>query len=255
MKKFSLKEILSISLDVGERMLKCGAEVSRVEKAITIICESYGVKYMEVFAMNSLIVATLRDENDSVTESRRIAYHENDLGQLERLNDLSRSICKKNVSRKIVLSKIDECKKRKNNKLIILGQVLAASSFTLFFGGNLKDSLVSGFIAIVIFFLNLYASNNLIINFMSSFVIGIISILFIKINIGNNYDKIIIGDIMLLIPGLSMFISIDDIFKGDTLSGLGRFTEGIFLALTIAAGVGLSLLIGGTLWLNYYGLC
>ena len=41
--------------------------------------------------------------------------------------------------------------------------------------------------------------------------------------------------------------SIDDIFKGDTLSGLGRFTEGIFLALTIAAGVGLSLLIGGTL--------
>ena len=44
-----------------------------------------------------------------------------------------------------------------------------------------------------------------------------------------------------------MFISINDIFKGDTLSGLGRFTEGIFLALTIAAGVGLSLLIGGTL--------
>ena len=76
MKKFSLKEILSISLDVGERMLKCGAEVSRVEKTITIICESYGVKYREVFAMNSLIVATLRDENDSVTESRRIAYHE-----------------------------------------------------------------------------------------------------------------------------------------------------------------------------------
>ena len=37
MKKFSLKEILSISLDVGERMLKCGAEVSRVEKTITII--------------------------------------------------------------------------------------------------------------------------------------------------------------------------------------------------------------------------
>ena len=143
MKKFSLKEILSISLDVGERMLKCGAEVSRVEKTITIICESYGVKYREVFAMNSLIVATLRDENDSVTESRRIAYHENDLGQLERLNDLSRSICKKNVSRKIVLSRIDECKKRKNNKLIILGQVLAASSFTLFFGGNLKDSFLS----------------------------------------------------------------------------------------------------------------
>ena len=97
-------------------MLKCGAEVSRVEKTITIICESYGVKYREVFAMNSLIVATLRDDRDSVTESRRIAYHENDLGQLERLNDLSRSICKKNVSRKIVLSKIDECKNQEEQE-------------------------------------------------------------------------------------------------------------------------------------------
>ena len=253
MKKFSLKEILSISLDVGERMLKCGAEVSRVEKTITIICESYGVKYKEVFAMNSLIVATLRDENDSVTESRRIAYHENDLGQLERLNDLSRSICKKNVSRKIVLSKIDECKKRKNNKLIILGQVLAASSFTLFFGGNLKDSLVSGFIATLIFFLNLYASknkiNNLIINFMSSFVIGIISILFTKINIGNNYDKIIIGDIMLLIPGLMSTNAIRDVLIGDTLSGIIRLIAALLLAAALALGFMGAIILFGRLGL------
>ena len=252
MKKLELKEILSIALDFGERMLKCGAEVSRVEKAITIICESYGVKYKEVFVMNSLIVATLRDDKDSVTESRRITYHENDLGQLEKLNNLSRKICEKNVSRKVVLSKINECKEKNNNKLIILGQILAASSFTLFFGGNVKDSLVSAFIAIIIYFINLYCNknkvNSLIINFLNSFVLGIISILLTKLGIGSNFDKIIIGNIMLLIPGLSMFISINDIFKGDIMSGLGRFTEGIFLALTIAAGVGLSLLmLGGTL--------
>lgn len=249
MKKIALKEILSIALDVGERMLKCGAEVSRVEQAISIICEGYGVKYKEVFAMNSLIIATLRDDKDSVTESRRISHHENDLEQLEKLNDLSRKICNENVSRKTVLLKINECKKKKNNKVIIVGQILAASSFTLFFGGNIKDSIVSAFIALIIFFLNIYTNknkiNNLIINFLNSFVIGVIAIALTKFGIGNNFDKIIIGDIMLLIPGLSMFISINDIFKGDTLSGIGRFTEGIFLALTIAAGVGLSLLMLG----------
>lgn len=249
MKKFNLKEILSIALDVGERMLKCGAEVSKVEQAISIICESYGVKYKEVFAMNSLIVATLRDDNDSVTESRRINHREIDLKQLEKLNDLSRKICKDNVSRKKVLSKINECKKKKNGKIIAIGQILAASSFTLFFGGNISDSIVSAFIALIIYFLNKYSNknkiNDLIINFLNSFVIGAIAIVLTKIGIGNNFDKIIIGNIMLLIPGLSMFISINDIFKGDILSGLGRFTEGIFLALTIAAGVGLSLLMLG----------
>lgn len=249
MKKFNLKEILSIALDVGERMLKCGAEVSKVEQAISIICESYGVKYKEVFAMNSLIVATLRDDNDSVTESRRINHREIDLQQLEKLNDLSRKICKDNVSRKKVLSKINECKKKKNGKIIAIGQIFAASSFTLFFGGNISDSIVSAFIALIIYFLNKYSNKNkingLIINFLNSFIIGIIAIVLTKIGIGNNFDKIIIGNIMLLIPGLSMFISINDIFKGDILSGLGRFTEGIFLALTIAAGVGLSLLMLG----------
>ena len=65
--------MLQCMLEFSESLLIFGAEVSRVEKTITIICESYGVKYKEVFAMNSLIVATLRDENDSVTESRRIA--------------------------------------------------------------------------------------------------------------------------------------------------------------------------------------
>ena len=249
MKKFNLKEILSIALDVGERMLKCGAEVSKVEQAISIICESYGVKYKEVFAMNSLIVATLRDDNDSVTESRRINHREIDLQQLEKLNDLSRKICKDNVSRKKVLSKINECKKKKNGKIIAIGQIFAASSFTLFFGGNISDSIVSAFIALIIYFLNKYSNKNkingLIINFLNSFIIGIIAIILTKIGIGNNFDKIIIGNIMLLIPGLSMFISINDIFKGDILSGLGRFTEGIFLALTIAAGVGLSLLMLG----------
>lgn len=252
MKKLSLKEILSLSLDIGERMLKCGAEVSRVENTISIICKSYGVKYLEVFAMNSLIVGTLRDDKDSVTESRRIMYHKTDLDQLEKLNYLSRRICNENISRKEVLKEIEQARIKKNNVLMFIGGILAASSFTLFFGGNSFDSFAAIIIAIILFWLDNLTKhskiNNLIYSFICSFIIGVLSIILTVIGIGYNFDKIIIGNIMLLIPGLSMFISINDIFKGDTLSGIGRFTEGIFLALTIAAGVGLSLLmLGGIL--------
>lgn len=252
MKKFNLKEILSLSLDIGERMLKCGAEVSRVEKTISIICKSYGIKYMEVFAMNSLIIGTLRNEKDSVTESRRIMYHKINLDQLEKLNRLSRKICKKNISRKTVLKEIEQSRVKKNSILILIGEILAAASFTLFFGGNLFDAFAATIIAIILFLLDNFTKhsniNNLIYSFVCSFLIGFLSIILTVIGIGVNFDKIIIGNIMLLIPGLSMFISINDIFKGDTLSGIGRFTEGIFLALTIAAGVGLSLLmLGGIL--------
>lgn len=247
MTKFNIKEILSLSLDIGERMIKCGAEVSRVEKAVSIICESYGVKYTEVAIINSIMIATLRDDSDSVTESRRITYHDIDLKQLEEINTLSRNICKNNVSRKKVLEEIEKCRHKKNDILILFGGLIASSSFTLLFHGTLKDSIIAALISIIIFLLNEFKKkskiNNLLHSFFCSFIIGIISILLSKIKIVDNFDKTIIGDIMLLIPGLSMFVSINDIFNGDTMSGMGRFTEGLFLALSIAAGVGFSLLL------------
>ncbi len=174
MKKLSLKEILSLSLDIGERMLKCGAEISRVEQTISIICTGYGIKYMEVFAMNSLIVVTLRDKNDSVTESRRIMYHKTDLYQLEKLNELSRMICEYNIPRKKVLKEIEKCKKEKKDILILVGEVLAAFSFTLFFGGDLIDAFCALLIATILFLIDKCTKNSninkLVYNFLCSFI-------------------------------------------------------------------------------------
>ena len=64
--KYKLSEILSLSLDVGEAMIKSGAEISRVEDTVRRICAGYNVKYIEVYAINSLLIATLRDDKTSV---------------------------------------------------------------------------------------------------------------------------------------------------------------------------------------------
>lgn len=174
----------------------------------------------------------------------------NNFYELERVNELSRSIVKKNISRKAVLKKINKIKVDKNMFLICFGYMLAAGSFTIFFGGKILDSLISILISIVIFILDTYLNkkniSKIIYNFLASFIIGIIAILFSKI-CQINIDKVIIGDIMLLIPGLAIFTSIYDIVKGDTTSGTNRFVDGIFLALSIASGIAISLLLGGKL--------
>lgn len=248
--KYKLSEILSLSLDVGEAMIKSGAEISRVEDTVRRICVGYNVKYIEVYAINSLLIATLRDDKTSVTESRRVTYMSNNFYELERVNELSRSIVKKNISRKDVLKKINKIKVDKNMFLICFGYMLAAGTFTIFFGGKILDSLISILISIVIFILDTYLNkkniSKIIYNFLASFIIGIIAILFSKICY-INIDKVIIGDIMLLIPGLAIFTSIYDIVKGDTTSGTNRFVDGIFLALSIASGIAISLLLGGKL--------
>ena len=45
-----------------------------------------------------------------------------------------------------------------------------------------------------------------------------------------------IGDIMLLIPGIAITNAIRDMLMGDTISGLMRLIEGILWAGALAAG-------------------
>jgi uncharacterized membrane protein YjjP (DUF1212 family) len=49
-------------------------------------------------------------------------------------------------------------------------------------------------------------------------------------------DKIMIGDIMLLIPGIAMTNSIRNMLVGDTISGIMRLIESLLWAGALALG-------------------
>ena len=75
---------------------------------------------------------------------------------------------------------------------------------------------------------------------------------FFLLGLGNNMDKIIIGSIIRLVPGVALTNSIRDFFSGDYLSGAIRMLDALLVGGCIAVGVGfiirvLSLLTGGAL--------
>ena len=51
-------------------------------------------------------------------------------------------------------------------------------------------------------------------------------------------DKVVIGDIMPLVPGIALTTSIRDFFNGDYLSGAIHMIDAILTAFCIAVGVG-----------------
>lgn len=63
----------------------------------------------------------------------------------------------------------------------------------------------------------------------------------LRIGLGHKLDKIIIGSIMYLVPGVAITNAIRDTMNGDSLAGLSKAMEAIFSALAIAFGVGLVL--------------
>ena len=54
--------LLECALDVGEQMLICGAEISRVEDTVERICYAYGASRVDVFTITSCINATVKFE-------------------------------------------------------------------------------------------------------------------------------------------------------------------------------------------------
>ena len=59
-------------------------------------------------------------------------------------------------------------------------------------------------------------------------------------------DKVIIGNIMTLVPGIGLTNAIRDLFVGDSIAGILRTIEACLIALAITAGYFvLIFLVGG----------
>ena len=58
-----------------------------------------------------------------------------------------------------------------------------------------------------------------------------------------NSDKVIIGTLMTLVPGIMITTFMRDIMAGDVLAGLIRFVESLLVAAAIAIGAGAALVV------------
>lgn len=58
-----------------------------------------------------------------------------------------------------------------------------------------------------------------------------------------NSDKVIIGALMTLVPGIMITTFMRDIMAGDVLAGLIRFVESLLVAAAIAIGAGAALVV------------
>ena len=117
---------------------------------------------------------------------------------------------------------------------------LISSSFTIFFGGSLPDAAVSGMIGIGIRCVELLLQplllNRFLLVVLLSTVSGCMSASCVYTNAMFSLDKISIGNIMILIPGLMFTNCIREMISENMLSGLTRLLEALFISSSIAIG-------------------
>lgn len=247
-----LEKVLAVAMEIGEGMLISGAEVSRVEDTIDRICRAYGAKETDVFSITSSIVTSLKTEEDEIlTQTKRIHGYTTDFKRLDEFNTLSRYICKNFPEETYIRQEIDRINAQKvyNLRQKALISAMIAGAFAAFFHGGVEEGitavLTGAMVTILAAFLRLFSSNTMFINFVSAFFVASCAYLSAKAGFAIDYGKVIIGNIMLLVPGVAFVNSLRDMIGGDMMSGILRLCESVLLTIFLAGGSFASLVFWG----------
>lgn len=243
-----MKKLMELSLVTGQSMLESGAETYRVEDTMIRICQSRkNITNVDSFVTQTGVFLTLEYNNEIFSNFRRIRNTEIDLNKIHKINKFSRTFVNSDLPIEEGLNTIEEINNLNiySNLTKIITGSSAAAFFCLLFGGNFKDFISSFILSIIVltilFQIEKYKLTFFINNLLSAFLISSLAYLATLIGIGDNIDKIIIGSIMYLVPGVAITNAIRDTMSGDSLSGLSKGLEAVFSALAIAAGVGIVL--------------
>ena len=249
------RQLVSRALDIGERMLLCGGEVSRVEDTIYRILKSYGASRVEVFTILSFMSLTAVFDGETVlTENRRVSIvaYSNDFTRMEQLNALSREVCATLpglpvLEEKLAAIDLPPRKKQFRELYLLLGYILSGTGFALFFGGSWRDALGAGLCCLAVWFLNWFlkraALQRLFHAFFVSFIAGALCYLMILLGLGEHPGQVMMAVIMVLIPGIAITNAMREMLISDTISGILRLVESLLIATAVAFGFALAMFV------------
>lgn len=237
------RNLMHLVSEVGIRLARSGAETYRVEESVVRILAAYGLESRVYSVPNSLIITVLVPEGLPITQLCRIEQHGNDLDGVEQYNNLSRRICAEKPEPTLALQWLEETEKARKQyplPMTLLGYILVSCGFCVFFGGSVADCLCAGFcglmLGLVDHFLGKVRTSVFFQKIIAAFVMAFIAYGLGVLGLADNVDTVVIGTLMLLVPGLLFTNALRDIIFGDTNSGINRIVEVLLIAAAVALG-------------------
>lgn len=250
-------DLLTGLLNMAEAMLVCGSEITRVEDTVTRMGLAYGAVDMNVFVITSCIIITIgTPDGQEMTQTRRVLVAGGtDFVKLEKFNDLSRRCCAGKVDAADLAGEVARIDAMAPSRWrLYVGSVLAAGGFAVFFGGSLLDGAVAALFALLICTLQEkllpISMNQLSFNLICSVIVGVLTGICTNLIAPLHMDKIMIGYIMLLIPGLAMTNAVRNVLVGNTISGIMRLIEAVLWAAALALGFMIAMFVTGGVYVG-----
>lgn len=233
------EDVLKFASDAGRVLLENGAEISRVEETMERIAENYGESGEKFFVLSNGIFTT----GKSYANAEFIPIKGARLEKVVAVNQLSREISSNNLPLPEAVSRLEEIKTLPAKPVWeqFLGAVFGCGGFCIIFGGSMLDCLSSMIAAFVLQFFSVKVASPYLSKTLGNIFGGLIGtllcILLYNLGLGTSLGNMVVGTLILLIPGVPFTNGLRDVANEDYLAGMTRLIDALMMFLCIAIGV------------------
>lgn len=240
---------MSVVLRAGKLLIESGAEVYRVEDTMKHFAKALQIENFEAYVVSSSIIASginrYGKQEAKVCNTDGVTAN---LGRLEAVNNLSRQIAKQDlVSPEEIVKQLDLIEHQKDYSLLVtlISYFCGAGSFSLALGSSLLDSFSAAVTGLILgYFLNLMESRihtGFLLTILGSSVVALSANLLYFSGLGEHRSIIILGALMVMVPGAAFVNSVREFSQNNFSTGLALIMSALLICISISAGVAITI--------------
>lgn len=238
------EEKINFIIDLGRAFHEYGASSMRLEQALEQVSLSFNIEG-QFFCMPTSILASFYIPGDGyVSRMERVSPGGVDLEKLSLVDELCDHVLsgQQSISEgRQSLKDIRKQKSRYSKGLVIFCYALTGACFTIFLNARPIDSICSFFVGGIIGFVSVASSKNSRFNRVYealSAILATIAAYSLSLWFPDlTPNVVILASLIILIPGLSLTISMSELATQNLVAGSARFMEAMTILLKIIFGV------------------
>ncbi len=242
-----MSKVLEFAMEASRVLLCNGAEIFRVEETVEHICRRFDIKGVDTFVLSNGIFITAHDGTKEVfARVKHVPMRGINLGIVTEVNNLSREISSGKVDLDeawMILKKIEKMPPN-NNWFRIIASGVGSATFAYLLGANFWECMLTVLSGMLLFagviFAEKHNISKILVNLLGGAFITILALIYCNIGLPFvlRQDKLLVGSILPLVPGVAFTNSIRDIARSDFLSGTVKMIDALLVFVYIAIGVG-----------------
>ncbi|MAX67403.1 MAG: threonine/serine exporter family protein [Bacteriovoracaceae bacterium] len=235
---------------IGITLHKYGTNAPRLEASLKDIASKLGLTG-NFYISPTYLSISIDSEDDQISRHVRVLPGETNLAKLHEVDHIASLLCEQKLSIDEAIEKIQAVETGPNNYpniVTVLAYTMTSTALAIILQGGLIEVILSTLIGAMVGILGIlkfyFIKINEIFEFAAAFMAMSFCYLFFTADILFNYQIVLISALIVLVPGLSLTIAMNELATQNLVSGTARLMGAMIDFFKIAFGILLAVEIG-----------